>query len=463
MIQQLAHTVRSRFTRHCAGDEAFLDLARDLAERCSSVILASGGTHELSTLSLAALRPVLLFSAKGRRCTIETSQGIMHFEADPFDTLESLGQCIDHTGTSWREQPILAGYVSYEAGRLIETLPTRSHDDLNLPDLLFILPSVTIVHERAMEHATVTSFDWTAPDGSPLQPLAAMEGSTTAAAVPERTGWTREEYLAAARRVRDYIYEGDVYQVNLSQRFIFPLQGEAAELWRHLFRENPGPFFAWIDAPGHRILSSSMERLFRIDGRRIETRPIKGTRPRGSTAAEDERLGRELLSHPKDDAELCMIVDLERNDLVRFCSFGSVNVTEHKRLERYANVQHLVSVIEGRLMGGKGLAEVFRAMFPGGSITGCPKIRAMEIIDELEPVTRHVYTGAIGYIAAEGHCDFSIAIRTAIVKDNMCHLSVGGGIVYDSDLAEEYLETIYKGRTFFAHSGVDPSIIGDIV
>jgi para-aminobenzoate synthetase component 1 len=197
-----------------------------------------------------------------------------------------------------------------------------------------------------------------------------------------------------------------------------------------------------------------MERLFLVDGTAIESRPIKGTRPRGVTPAEDERLSLELLSSLKDDAELSMIVDLVRNDLGRICQAGSIHVSSHKRLERYDNVQHLVSTINGVLRPGTDIDAVFRALFPGGSITGCPKVRAMEIIDALEAVARHVYTGSIGYLASDGGADFNIAIRTAVVKDGICHLSVGGGIVYDSDPAEEYVETLHKGSTFFNLAGI---------
>jgi para-aminobenzoate synthetase component 1 len=264
-----------------------------------------------------------------------------------------------------------------------------------------------------------------------------------------QSNFTEDDYLAAVSRVRDYIRRGDVYQVNLSQRFQFSLKGDPFRLWKSLFDINPAPFYAYINAGDHRILSTSMERfLFRKD-RFIETRPIKGTRGRGRTRQEDETLAADLLSSPKDDAELSMIVDLMRNDLGRICSPGTVRVCEHKRLETYRNVHHLISIVTGALRPGTSPGDIIRATFPGGSITGCPKIRSMEIIDEMEPNVRHVYTGAIGYIGWHDNLDLNVAIRTAIIKDETCYFSVGGGIVYDSVKEDEYQETLDKGRTLF--------------
>ena len=251
------------------------------------------------------------------------------------------------------------------------------------------------------------------------------------------------------RRVREYIRAGDVYQVNLSQRYRFPFSGDGFGLWESLFRRNPAPFYAYLHCGGHQVLSTSMERFLFRKGDFIETRPIKGTRKRGASPSEDEALRAELRSSPKDDAELSMIVDLLRNDLGRVCLPRSVRVQEHKRLESYQNVHHLVSIVTGRLASGTTYGDIIRAAFPGGSITGCPKIRAMEIIDELETVVRHVYTGSIGYLGWHDNMDLNIAIRTAVIHGRACSYSVGGGIVFDSDEADEYEETLHKGRTLF--------------
>jgi para-aminobenzoate synthetase component 1 len=243
--------------------------------------------------------------------------------------------------------------------------------------------------------------------------------------------------------------------VNLSQRFETGLAVPPAELYRRLRQANPAPFAAYLalDGEGAAVLSSSPERFLKVVGRRVETRPIKGTRPRGRTEGDDRRLADELLASPKDSAELTMIVDLERNDLGRVCDYGSVVVAEHKAIEAYASVFHLVSTVEGTLHGGHDLVDLVKATFPGGSITGAPKIRAMEIIDELEPTQRSVYTGSIGYIGLDGAMDLNIAIRTILVRDGRAYFQVGGGIVADSEPAAEYQETLDKGRRLFAALG----------
>jgi para-aminobenzoate synthetase component I len=263
-----------------------------------------------------------------------------------------------------------------------------------------------------------------------------------------RSSFTQDQYLDAVSRIRRYIRNGDVYQVNLSQRFEFPVEGNPFHFWRTLFSLNPAPFYSYIQAGSHQVLSTSMERFLYLKDRKLETRPIKGTRKRGKTPEEDQELKTELADSPKDDAELSMIVDLLRNDLGRVCEPRSIRVADHKRLEAYTNVHHLVSTVTGILRPDVTYGDLVRATFPGGSITGCPKIRAMEIIDELEPISRHVYTGSIGYLGWHGNLDLNIAIRTAVVRQGRGVLSVGGGVVYDSDPQDEYEETLHKGRTF---------------
>ena len=266
---------------------------------------------------------------------------------------------------------------------------------------------------------------------------------------PPRSNFTREAYLQALSRIREYIAQGDVYQVNLTQRFSFPLSGEPYYLFQRLFGLNPAPFYAYLNCDDFQVLSTSMERFLYRRGDYLETRPIKGTRPRGATPAEDAALRRELADSPKDDAELSMIVDLLRNDLGKVCAPRSVAVQEHKRLEAYQNVYHLVSIVTGKVRPGVNHVDILRATFPGGSITGCPKIRALEIIDELEPHVRHVYCGAIGYLGLHRNLDLNVAIRTAIVSRGQAHFAVGGGVVYDSREEDEFEETIHKGRTLF--------------
>jgi para-aminobenzoate synthetase component 1 len=266
---------------------------------------------------------------------------------------------------------------------------------------------------------------------------------------PPKSNFTREAYLQALSRIREYIRQGDVYQVNLTQRFSFPLSGEPYYLFKRLFGLNPAPFYAFLNCGDFQVLSTSMERFLYRRGDYLETRPIKGTRPRGATPAADVVLRQELAESRKDDAELSMIVDLLRNDLGKVCRPRTVRVLEHKRLEAYQNVYHLVSVVAGQLQPECRAVDILRATFPGGSITGCPKIRAMEIIDELEPHVRHVYCGAIGYLGLHRNLDLNVAIRTAIISKGQAHFAVGGGVVYDSREEDEYEETLHKGRTLF--------------
>jgi para-aminobenzoate synthetase component 1 len=335
---------------------------------------------------------------------------------------------------------------------------------LNLPVMWMVAPSVLVVHDRQTGLTRLMlarrSND---PDGVPRRLEAFYRTARTASILgkePAKTGFcisakltsnfAPAAYTAAVRQVVEYIAAGDIYQANLSQRFQTAYDGDGFVLFRRLFELNPAAFFAYLQAGDHQVVSTSPERFLLRNGAYVETRPIKGTRPRGATPAEDEQLREELTHSAKDDAELSMIVDLLRNDLGKVCRAGSVKVAQHKRLEAYQNVFHLVSVVEGQLEAPHTSIDLVRAAFPGGSITGCPKVRAMEIIDELESCRRHVYCGSIGYISFHDTLDLSIAIRTATLADATLRYSVGGGIVYDSDPQAEYEETLHKGRTLAA-------------
>jgi para-aminobenzoate synthetase component 1 len=249
-------------------------------------------------------------------------------------------------------------------------------------------------------------------------------------------------------RALEHIRAGDIYQVNLAQRFTVPLAESAETLYHRLRAANPAPFAAFLDAGEFQVVSASPERFLLYDPatRRVETRPIKGTRPRGATPAADARLRAELLASQKDAAELVMIVDLERNDLGRVCEYGTVRVPDLRRVEAYPTVFHTVATVEGQLHEGRTVPGLIRATFPGGSITGAPKIRAMQIIEELEGLRRHVYCGAIGYLGFDGRVDLNIAIRTITVKDGRAYFHAGGGIVADSTPEGEYEETLHKAR-----------------
>lgn len=260
----------------------------------------------------------------------------------------------------------------------------------------------------------------------------------------------KAEYLEDLKQVLDFILAGDIYQANLTQRFSLDWKGDSWMLYQCLHELNPAPFAAFLPYPDFQILCSSPERFIRIqrDGS-IETRPIKGTRPRGTTSAEDQALALELKDSDKDNAELTMIIDLERNDLGRICKIGTVNVPALIELEKYPTVWHLVSTITGQLKTDLLPSEILRALFPGGSITGAPKIRAMEIIEELEPYKRGIYTGSIGYLGFDGAWDLNIVIRTILLKDGKAYVHTGGGIVADSQPEQEYRETLVKAQALF--------------
>jgi para-aminobenzoate synthetase component 1 len=255
-------------------------------------------------------------------------------------------------------------------------------------------------------------------------------------------------------RARQYIIDGDIFEVNISQRFETELTIPSFELYKKLRAINPAPFASYFGFEDVTIVSASPERFLKVQGDWVETRPIKGTVRRGATPREDRARARELLSSIKDHAENMMIVDLERNDLGRVCRYGTVRVTELAILETFPTVFHLTSTVVGRLREGKNRIDLLKATFPGGSITGAPKIRSMEIIDELEPTRRSVYTGSIGYFGFDGNMDINIVIRTFLIKGNRAYFQVGGAVVYDSDPESEYRETIDKGRALIRSLGL---------
>jgi len=267
---------------------------------------------------------------------------------------------------------------------------------------------------------------------------------------PIESNTTREEYLRTVARAKEYIACGDIYQINLSQRLTAPFRGDAFELYAGLMEENPTPFSSFFDFGGFQLISNSPERLLRVRGQTMETCPIKGTRSRGATAAEDAKMIEELAHNIKERAEHVMIVDLERNDLGRVALPGTVRVDNFQEIQTFSKLHHMVSAVRGEAPPGTDPFFILKNIFPGGSITGAPKIRAMEIIEELEDVPREIYTGGAGFIDYSGDMDLSILIRTAVTKDKRLYLHVGGGIVADSDPVAEYDETILKAMDFLS-------------
>jgi len=439
--------------------EPFIDLVRRFAHLPGTVALLSGGSHDSARHDILGVYPWLSVLGHRTRTTLIDENQRVEVEGNPFDTLRDL---LKHFSVPASGLPLplasgLLGYLAYDLKDCLERLPRTSIDDLDLPLMHLVAPAIIVVHDRIARTTTLLSMRRQGEDTAFQRELSRFKQALLAPAAPPEPApqaagkpvsvFTRAEYLSAVEAVRKYIVEGDVYQVNVSQRFQAPFAGDPFDCFATMYAVNPASFFAYIHAGDHRIVSTSPERFIELRSGSVETRPIKGTRPRGKTADEDQALRTELLESTKEDAELSMIVDLLRNDIGKVCRAGSVRVLEHKRLETYENVHHLVSIVRGELDEGMGAVDLLRAAFPGGSITGCPKIRAMEIIDELEPVRRHIYTGSIGYIGFDGSLDLSIAIRTATFTAEKVVFSVGGGIVIDSDPASEFEETLHKGRT----------------
>jgi para-aminobenzoate synthetase component 1 len=354
-----------------------------------------------------------------------------------------------------------AGYFAYDLARHLERLPAHRMDDQPLPDLLLGFYDWTL----AFDHETRRA--WLMSSGHPGKSEAERQARAAARAAEVRRRLTqpadlpkdsvrvtpkpdidRAPYEGRVRRVIDYILAGDIYQANISQRFsaALPPGDDAFAIYCALRRRNPAPFAAFIRHGDIAIVSASPERFLKLRDGHVETRPIKGTRPRGRTPIEDQALARELMGSEKDRAENLMIVDLLRNDLSRVCRDRSVEVPVLFGLESFATVHHLVSIVTGELTAGKTAIDLLRAAFPGGSITGAPKIRAMEIIAELEPTRRGPYCGSIGYIGFDGTMDTSIVIRTMAIRGQQLTFQVGGGIVADSDPAAEYDECLTKAR-----------------
>ncbi|MBC3350285.1 aminodeoxychorismate synthase component I [Pseudomonas sp. SWRI196] len=346
----------------------------------------------------------------------------------------------------------LIGYLSYDFGRHLETLPSHAKDDLHLPDARFGVYDWALVTDHQAGTSQLVFHPHCA--GSERQRLMALFSQPTSAPVtafslevPMAPDLHSDAYRQAFERIQAYIQAGDCYQVNFAQRFRAPCQGDAWAAYQALRAACPTPFSGFQSLPdGGAVLSLSPERFVKVSEGHVETRPIKGTRPRGATPDEDAAHAAELLASPKDRAENLMIVDLLRNDLGRTCRIGSVRVPELFSLESYPNVHHLVSSVTGELADAKDALDLIAGSFPGGSITGAPKIRAMQIIDELEPTRRGLYCGSLLYLDVRGEMDSSIAIRSLLVKDGQVCCWGGGGIVADSDWQAEYQESITKVR-----------------
>ncbi|MCX8155873.1 MAG: aminodeoxychorismate synthase component I [Verrucomicrobiae bacterium] len=421
--------------------------------------------------SLFAARPMLVLRSWGNRCLISSCSHTTEVFGNPWQVLNAWWERFELADEPDCPFPLGAamGFWGYELKHFVEPCLTRiSMDDLGLPECwVGFYPSLLVV-DHATHRAWIVATGLR-PDGTQDVAEARRQQEAWMALLDNSVGQkpcdkpislppsealhstlTRDQFLRAVERAQWFIRHGHIYQVNLSHRLQAPLSTSPFAFYQRLQAVSPAPFAAWLNAGDFQVASSSPEQFLRLTGRHITTRPIKGTRPRGTDATRDAQLAYELQTSPKEMAELVMITDLLRNDLGRVCEYGSVQVPDLARLERFAHVQHLVSTIEGELRPSVTHAAALAACFPGGSITGAPKIRAMQIIDELEPVVRGVYTGCMGYLGFNRESQLSITIRTAVCHAGRVYFAVGAGIVADSVPEAEYAETLDKAAGFLA-------------
>lgn len=423
----------------------------------------------LGRYSIMGAEPFLIFKSKGDIIEVVADGMSQRYTGNPFLWIKKI---LQEYKLRWRyvDIPFIGGgvgYLSYDLCHFIEEVPKAKIDDTNIPDCFFCFYDEVLVIDNMLKRVYEVSIDTSrrGMDRNTIYDRFYGESLPLQSELAIKSNFYKDEYIDAIEKAKYYIRMGEIYQVNLSQRFTCRLPYRPFELYKRLRHINPAPFCAYLDFGEVKILSSSPERFLKVDlsNRYIETRPIKGTRPRGLDRYEDKALASVLLESQKDRAEHIMIVDLERNDLGRLCEYGTVRPVELFTLESYATVFHLVSTIIGRLRSNVDLVDCIQRCFPGGSITGAPKIRSMEIIYELEPTARSVYTGALGYLGFNGYMDLSIVIRTFIIKGNELYFQFGGGIVADSDPYLEYQETLDKARALMSALGVKEMSCGELI
>lgn len=448
------------------------------ASGCSVLLHSAGGPASIARYSFICVDPYLLFSLKNselRITSFRTSRSSVSFR----QPLQRLAELI----SAYRQKHVsglppfqggAAGMFSYDFVRYIEDIPHAAVDDLKLPDAIFMMVDILIAFDHQESKAWIIAAPGAASTALGYGELTASELPNAYDEAVERVmklysicshspldcsvggfidasdpvhGMSKEDYIRIVKRAKEYIAAGDIFQANLSQRISSDIGGtDPWQIYKRLTAINPSPFALYADFKDFQIASSSPERLARLSGSLIETRPIAGTRPRGTSSVEDEHLRAELLLNDKERAEHIMLIDLERNDIGRVCEYGTVTVDELMVTEGYSHVMHIVSNVRGRIKDFCTAFDAIRAVFPGGTITGVPKVRCMEIIDELEPVSRGPYTGSFGYIGFDGSMDFNIIIRTFVIKGARAYIQAGAGIVADSDPEWEYFETLKKAE-----------------
>ena len=472
-------------TAYAAGKNqvVYTRLAADLDTPVSLMLKLSGAAENAFMLesvtggevrgrySIIGMKPDLIWRCRGTKSEVNRAarydpDAFEPMAGDPLDALRSLitEAKIDLPDDLPQAAAGLFGYLGYDMIRLVEHLPDINPDPLGLPDALMLRPSVIAVLDGVKGEVTVVSPAWVSP-GQTARAAYAQAAERVMDAVrdlersPAATGrdlgdaapapdpvsnFTRDGYKAAVEKARDYIKAGDIFQVVPSQRWAQPFAQAPFALYRSLRRTNPSPFMFYFNFGGFHVVGASPEILVRVFGSEVTIRPIAGTRRRGVTPEEDRALEAELLADEKELAEHLMLFDLGRNDVGRVAKIGTVRPTEEFIVERYSHVMHIVSNVVGELADDKDALDAFFAGMPAGTVSGAPKVRAMQIIDELEPEKRGVYGGGVGYFSAGGDMDMCIALRTAVIKDETLYIQAGGGVVYDSDPEAEYMETVHK-------------------
>ncbi|MBI4342705.1 MAG: aminodeoxychorismate synthase, component I [Candidatus Omnitrophica bacterium] len=464
----LQHGPLTVYLQPLSGCLSLIPIVRTMAQEGPLIWLDSARSHPVTgRWSLVGGHPWLTLRARGDGLELHTSASSRRWRANP---LAALRETLDRYRTPARATPQgrgigLLGFLSYDLNRYIERLPEPQPSDPSVPEMLWYGMKTVVLVDHLLQRSWLLSIaDPHAPVAAARrEALEAMErlearlGDTTTSddvarspgrpvtrEVPFEATSTQAEFETMVRRALEYIRAGDIFQANVAQRFTAPWRGDALPLYLQLRRINPSPFACFLASEELSVVSCSPERLVRVQEGRIDTRPIAGTRPRGATPEEDAVRSLELLLSEKERAEHIMLVDLARNDLGRVCAAGSVAVNELMALEEYSHVIHIVSDVAGELRNGCDAADVIRAVFPGGTITGCPKVRCMQILRELEPVARGLYTGSLGVIGFDGTMDLNIAIRTMVVRQARASFHVGAGIVADSEPEREYHETLAK-------------------
>ena len=445
-----------RIIRELTPYRSTAEIFQILGEERDSVFLDSSLVNDLGRYSIIGRNPYLKLLKDGDRFFIN------NIEETEITFEEYLRKYLqNHKDENQTDLPLVSGavgYFSYEYGRKLMEVASGEKDIVSIPDAVLIFYDLYIIEDCKEKRTFLIANGTETPAEKLLQKteeeiqagdqkkLPYINSKDTSFDIEVFPNFKKEEYKKAVDDMIHYIIEGDIYIANMTQQMTVKSEKQPKDVFLDLRKNNPSPFGGYLDYEDFQIVCASPERFLRMKKGHVETRPIKGTRKRGDTPEEDLLMRKELENSDKDKSELLMIVDLERNDLNRVCKPGSVKVTELFTVEEYATVFHLVSNIEGELEEGKNFADLLEATFPGGSITGAPKYRAMEIIDELEHGRRNLYTGSIGYLTLDGDCDFNIVIRTALHKDGRYHLGVGGGITAESELEFEYEETLQKAK-----------------